>query len=192
MKFTQLPQNAFDHIQMNAGILLSNFEPSTGTVSASDIIGATSGGVTFSATPTYTDYGEDIDNCPTNMLELKKLDSWEAKLSGSFVTISDTMIKTLLGAASTDGSTITPRNDLTEDDFSDIWWVGDYSQENGDNGGFIAVQLMNGLSTGGFTIKSSNKGKGTFDFEFTGHYSMDNPDLVPFKIYAKSGNKAEE
>ena len=46
---------------------------------------------------------------------------------------------------------------------------------------------MNALNTGGFKIKSSDKAKGQFDFEFTGHYSMDKPDTVPFEIYVKAG-----
>ena len=33
-------------------------------------------------------YGDDIDNCPKNTKELKKLDSWEAKMSGTFVTVT--------------------------------------------------------------------------------------------------------
>ena len=75
MKFTQIPADTFENLQMNAGILLDEFTPSTGVIG--NIIGATTGGINFTATPTYSDYGEDIDNCPKNMKELKKLDSWE-------------------------------------------------------------------------------------------------------------------
>ena len=35
---------------------------------------------------------------------------------------------------------VTPRNDVLETDFADIWWVGDYSDKNGDtNGGYVAI-----------------------------------------------------
>lgn len=125
------------------------------------------------------------------MKELKKLESWEAKLSGTFSTVSASLAKMLVGAADADTSDAThivPRNDLTDKDFTDIWWVGDYSNLNGDkNGGFCAIHLMNALNTGGFKIKSSDKAKGQFDFEFTGHYSMDKPNTVPFEIYVKAG-----
>lgn len=67
MKFTRIPETAFQTLQLNAGILLSNFTPGTGTVEETDILGATSGGVNFTATPTYSDFGEDIDNCPVNI-----------------------------------------------------------------------------------------------------------------------------
>ena len=52
MKFTKLPENTFEELQLNAGILLSTFTPSSATVEESNILGATSGGVSFSDTPT--------------------------------------------------------------------------------------------------------------------------------------------
>lgn len=191
MKFTKIPETAFQELQLNAGILLSSFTPSAATVMAENILGATSGGVNFTATPTYSDFGEDIDNCPKNMLELKKLDSWEVKMSGTFVTVDTSLAKILIGAAdigTSDTTQIIPRNDVTETDFTDLWWVGDYSDKNGDtNGGFVAIHMLNGLSTGGFQIQSGDNAKGQFSFEFTGHYSMDDQDKVPFEVYVKAG-----
>ena len=189
MKFTQIPADTFRELHMTAGILLDTFTPATGVIGK--ILGATSGGNTFEATAEFSDLGDDIDNCPKNMKELKKLESWEAKLSGTFSTVSASLAKMLVGAADADTSDAThivPRNELTDKDFTDVWWVGDYSNLNGDkNGGFCAIHLMNAINTGGFKIKSSDKAKGQFDFEFTGHYSMDKPDTVPFEIYVKAG-----
>lgn len=191
MKFTQISPTAMQEMQLNAGILLSNFTPSTGEVTSSGIIGATTGGINFTATPTYSDFGEDIDNCPKNMMELKKQEAWEVKMSGTFVTVTAATAKMLIGAAdvgSSDTTKVTPRNDLMPSDFGDIWWVGDYSDKNGEkNGGFLAIHMLNSLSTGGFQIKSSDKAKGQFAFEFTGHYSMDAQDTVPFEVYVKAG-----
>ena len=191
MKYTKIPENTFQNIQLNAGVLLSSFTPSSATVSEEAIIGATTGGINFTATPTYIDFGEDIDNCPKNMKELKKLDSWEAKCSGTFVTVNTAVAKSLIGAAdigSSDTTKVTPRNDLAQADFSDIWIVGDYSDKNGDtNGGFVAIHMMNALSTGGFQIKTADKAKGQFEFEYTAHYSMSAQDTVPFELYIKAG-----
>lgn len=191
MKYTKIPENAFKNLQLNAGVLLSDFNPATATVENESIIGATTGGINFTATPTYTDFGEDIDNCPKNMKELKKLDSWEAKCSGTFVTIDTAVAKSLIGAADigkSDTTKVTPRNDLAQADFSDIWIVGDYSDKNGDtNGGFVAIHMMNALSTGGFQIKTADKAKGQFAFEYTAHYSMSAQDTVPFELYIKAG-----
>lgn len=196
MKFTRIPETAFQTLQLNAGILLSNFTPGTGTVEETDILGATSGGVNFTATPTYSDFGEDIDNCPVNVLELKKLDSWEVTMSGTFITVDTSLAKRLVGAADIgtgDKTKVTPRNDVLETDFSDIWWVGDYSDKNGDaNGGYVAIHMLNGLSTGGFQLQSGNRAKGQFSFEFTGHYSIDAQDTVPFEVYVKAGTAEPE
>ena len=186
MKFTQIPVDAFGNIQLNAGILVDSFTPDSLTIG--NIIGATSGGVSFTATPSYTDFGEDIDNCPTNTKELKKLTTWETKMSGTFVTVSAASTKDLLGAADVASTKITPRTDVTDADFKDIWWVGDYSDKNsGSTAGFVAIHMLNSLSTGGFSMQSSNKAKGTFAFEFTGHYSIKDIETVPFEIYVKKG-----
>ena len=188
MKYTKIPETTFQNLQLNAGVLLSTFDPGTATVSNESIIGATTGGVNFTATPTFSDYGEDIDNCPKNMKELKKLDSWEISLSGTYVTVDANAVKSLVGAADVSGNKITPRNDVLLSDFTDIWWVGDYSDKNGEtNGGFVAIHMMNALSTGGFAIKSSDNGKGNFAFTYTAHYSMDAQDTVPFEVYVKAG-----
>lgn len=196
MKFTQIPTDTFKKLQLDAGILTTDFDPATGELTASNIIGATSGGVSFEATPSFSDFGEDIDNCPKNTKELKKLDSWEAKMSGTFVTMDTKAAKSIVGAAavaSDDQTKVVPRNSVDAGDFKDIWWVGDYSDINEDGSstgkaGFIAIKLINALSTGGFKIQSGDKAKGTFEFEYTGHYSIENTDIVPFALYIKAGS----
>lgn len=197
MKYTQIPSDTFEHLQMNAGILVSDFTPSTGTIGEGALIGATTGGIQFQDSVTFTDFGDDIDNCPKNMKELKVLDSHEVTMSGTFVTVSEDTAKLLAGAADKTAATvsapakITPRNDVKEADFSDIWWIGDYSNVNdGTNAGFLAIHLMNALNTGGFQIQSTDREKGQFAFEFTGHYSMSAQDTVPYEIYVKEGTGA--
>ena len=194
MKFTQIPANTFKELLLNAGILASNFTPATGTVEADAILGATSGGISFTAKPTYIDLGDGIDNCPPNMMELKKLKSWdEVNMSGTYLTVNTARAKSLLAAAdidSSDTTKVTPRNDVTPADFDGIWLIGDYSDKNGaTNGGFLAIHMMNALSTGGFQLQSSDKAKGQFAFEYTAHYSMAAPDTVPFEIYIKAGTE---
>ena len=193
MKFTKIPSDAFQKLQINAGILTTDFTPATGAVGKAGQIGATTGGVNFTATPTYSDFGEDIDNCPKNMKELKKLDSWEVKMTGTFVNADTAIAKRLCGAAdigTTDTTKVTPRNDLKDADFDDIWLVGDYSDKNGEtNGGFIAIHMLDALSTGGFQLKTADKAKGQFAFEFTAHYSIAEQDKVPYEIYIKAGTE---
>lgn len=195
-KFTQIPTDTFKKLQLNAGILTTEFDPKSGELTATNIIGATSGGVSFEAVPTFTDFGEDIDNCPKNTKELKRIDMWECKMSGSFVTMDTKVATSVVGAAavaSDDQTKVVPHNAIDAKDFKDIWWVGDYSDINVDGSsagkaGFIAIKLANALSTGGFKIQSGDKAKGTFEFEYTGHYSLENIDTVPFELYIKAGS----
>ena len=190
MKYTQIPSTAFQNIQLNAGIVVDSFNPETGVIG--NIFGATTGGVNFKDDVEYSDFGEDIDNCPKNTKELKHLDSHSVSMSGTFVTLDANTGKALVASADVDEidpSHIIPRNDIEQTDFIDLWWVGDYSDKNtGDSAGFCAIHLMNALNTGGFQIQSTDKAKGQFAFEFTGHYSIENQDTVPYEIYIREGD----
>lgn len=192
MKFTKVASDAFQKIQLNSGILLSDFDPSTASVNTANILWATTGGTSFTATPNYTDFGEDIDNVPKNTMELKKLEDWTVTMSGTAVTIDTNAVKVQLGAAdidSTDSTKVVPRGELSQSDFDDYWWVGDYSDKNGaQHGGFIAINIKNALSTGGFQLQTGDKTKGNFSFELTGHYSIADDEMTPpFDVYVKAG-----
>lgn len=192
MKFTRIPTNTFQSLAMNAGVICTDFTPNTGAIAEADILGATTGGLTVTCVPEFADMGEDIDNCPKNTMELKKITSWTVTASGTLVTISADAAKKLLGAATVSSNKITPDMDLdptaSTGDFGDIWIVGDYSDKNGaTNGGYVACHIINALSTGGFSFVSSDGEKAQFAFEFTGHVSISAQDVVPFELYVKAG-----
>lgn len=178
--YERIPENTFQTLQMNAGILCNEFDPTTGIFA--DIIGATNGGISIEATPEYKDFGEDVDNCPKNMLELKKIESWECKISGTYINASAQMIRDLLGSAivSADGYHIQLKNELSPEDFKDIWFVGDYGES-----GYLAIKLSKAINTKGLSFKSEKDDKGKFEFEYTGHYSVSNQEIVPLEIYIK-------
>lgn len=188
MKFTKIPDDAFQKLQLNAGILVDTFTPTTGTIG--NILGATTGGINFASNPTYSDFAEDVDNAPNNMKEFKHLDSYDPTMSGTFLSVSAALGKTLVGAADVSGNKITPRADLESGDFTELWWIGDYSDvTTGNTAGFIAIHLINALNTSGFQIQSTKNGKGQFSFEFHGHYSAEAQDTVPFEIYIQAGTE---
>lgn len=200
MKFTQVDSNVLKQIQFNAGVLCEQFNLFTGEITG--IIGATSGGISASIVPNTTDYGDDIDNVKKNTYELKRIDSWEAKISGTFVAASKNAIKRLL--ASVTETTQTPASGVTTptysavqvltpnsefntasgtSDFKTIWWVGDYSDDNSAaTGKFIAIRLDNTINTSGLVLKTANKAKGQFSFEFLAHYSLSS-DTIPFAVF---------
>lgn len=229
-KFTVIPQATFDELQLDAGVLLSNFDPENPAEPADeDIITATTGGITAACIPTYSDFGEDVDNCPNNTKELKHLDGWNCSLATTALGTSPEMIKMSLGAADSedvsyyalttdtavdntkeyytksgstysevasptasglatyyekfDGGKVTPRASLSQTDFaSAIWWVGDKA-----DGGLVAVKLINALSTGGFSLKTSKNGKGQTSITITGHVSINAQSIVPMEFYSLEG-----
>lgn len=190
-KYTQVRADTFQTIQINAGIVLSAFTPATGSYNREDIIGATTGGNNFASNPTYSDYFADVDNVPENTKEGKRIDFYDPALSMNFVTVDTPLGKKLIAAADIDGDDnthIIPRNYLKDEDFGDIWLVGDYTDKNGaSNGGFVAIHVKNALNTGGFQFQSTKNGKGQFSADFHGHYTIENIDDVPFEVYIKAG-----
>jgi hypothetical protein len=191
MKFTQIPSDTFEKLAINAGVIATAFTPGTGTLSSANILGATSGGITVTCVPEFADMGEDIDNCPKNTKELKKITGYTVTASGTLVTASPAVAKRLMPGSAVATDKITPSNTLSTSaggDFDDIWIVGDYSDKNGaTNGGFVACHIINALSTGGFSYVTSDAEKAKFAFEFTGHYSINTPDTVPFELYVHAG-----
>lgn len=182
-KFTVIPSNTFEGLQLDAGVLLRTFDPTTGAAPRDeDIICATTGGIQATCVPTYSDLGEDVDNCPVNMLELKNLDSYECTLGFTSLGMSPEAIKLALGAADVNGSAIIPRRDLATTDFHDVWWVGDKA-----DGGFVAVCLKNALSTGGFSLQTSKAGKGQLAVTLTGHVSINAQNEMPMVFYSTTG-----
>ena len=157
-RFTVIPQSTFEEMQMDAGVLLNTFDPANpAKPDDEDIICATTGGITATCAAEYSDLGEDVDNCPNNMKELKHLDSWDCGLEFTSLGTSAQSIRLALGAADINAETgeIVPRRDLKQTDFADIWWVGDRA-----DGGLVAVKLINALSVDGFSLQTTKNGKG--------------------------------
>ena len=181
-KFTVIPEDTFKRLQMDAGVFLKRFDPANPVAPADeDIVCPTTGGFNITAVPTYSDLGEDVDNCPVNMMELKHLDSWDIKVSFTALDASEETIKLSLGAADVDPATgkISPRRDLKMTDFTDRWWIGDRA-----DGGLVAVHIFNALSTGGFSYQSQKNSKGQLTIEIGGHVSLKAQNVMPIEFYS--------
>mgnify|MGYP001755222172 FL=1 len=181
-KFTKISAEAFKSMQINAGVVLNKFDP-TGTteIQDADIICATSGGVTAECKPNITDLGDDVDNCQKNTAELMQIEDYDCTLAFTALNVTTDVIKLALGAADVSEKKVTPRMTLdptaSTGDFKDIWWVGDTI-----DGGFVAVKLMNALSTGGLSLKTTDKGKGNIAVTLTGCPRLGS-DTVPMEWY---------
>ena len=192
-QFTKIPEDTFNALQLDAGVLLKTFSLENPQIQDTDIICATTGGISVSCVPEYSDMGEDVDNCPVNMKELKHLDSWECTMSFTSLGTSAELIKLALGSATTTNQgepathvQVSPNRNLSQADFGSIWWVGDKA-----DGGFLAVELKNALSTGGFSLQTEKNGKGQIEVELTGHVSITDQDTVPMQFYTTVAQATE-
>lgn len=183
--FTKVASDAFESLQLDAGVLLSAFDPENPYVAPTDatIIATTTGGINPVCEPTYEDFGEDVDNVPNNMMEFKKLTGWNCTMGFSSIKFNAANVAWSLGASTTTTLSnsvkkIVPNRNLALADFGDIWWVGDKA-----NGGAFAVRLKNALSTGGLNIQSNKNGKGTNAVTLTGHVSINSQNDMPMEFY---------
>lgn len=195
MAYTRMDPEAFQHLVLNAGILANDFEPETGTVSG--LLGVTTGGITFAMNPEYEDFAEDIDQAPNNMMEFKRLVSLDPTISGNFAELGNTLLEKLIGPASSEQAVggfweYSLTNNLGTMHFSDVWWIGDYSEINtGSNAGFLAIHLKHALNTTGFQITATKNAKAQFAFEWHAHYSINSPDTIPLEIFLKMPTSQE-
>lgn len=183
----KVASDAFESLQLDAGVLLSSYDLAAPYTAPTDqnIIATTTGGISVTCVPTYSDFGADVDNVPNNMMEFKHLDGWECSMSFSSIKFNAANIAWSLGAADTSNVStpagtkkIVPRRNLAQTDFQDLWWVGDKA-----DGGVVAIKLMNALSTGGLNIQTTKNGKGTNAITLTGHVSIDAQDTMPMEFY---------
>lgn len=187
--FTVIPESTFENMQLDAGVLLTQFDPANPAVADADIITATTGGINAVCKPSFSNLAEDVDNVPNGMMEFQHLDGWECSISTTALGTSPAMIRRSLGCADIDGTDTTkiiPRADLKQSDFGHIWWVGDKA-----DGGYVAIQLKNALSTEGFSLQTTKNGKGQTALTLRGHISITAQKEVPMVFYSVAGEETD-
>lgn len=183
--WSQVTSDSLDLVQVQAGMILTSFNTTTPAApTAESVLCATTGGIQADCVPTYEDFGEDIDNCPNNTKEMKRITGWDCTLSFTALDMSSEVFKAALGAAIKTAATtahpesVEPRAQVAVQDFSDLWFVSERIDDK-----IIAIQLKNALSTGGFSYKTQKNGKGQLTVTFTGHVSINAQDVVPMAFY---------
>ena len=184
--YAVIPESTFQDMQLDAGVLLKQFDPANPSITDANIITATTGGVQATCQPSYSDLADDVDNVPNGMMEFQHNDGWNCSLSTTALGTSPEMIRMSLGCADIDGTDTTkivPRADLQQSDFmSSVWWVGDKA-----GGGFVAIELKNVLSTEGFSLQTTKNGKGQTSLTLKGHVSINAQKVVPMVFYSVAG-----
>ena len=183
--WSQVTQESLDLVQVQAGMILTSFSTTTPTAPTADsVLCATTGGIQADCIPSFEDFGEDIDNCPNNTKEMKRITGWDCTLSFTALDMSGEVFKMALGAAILTAETVAhpeivePRAQVAVQDFTDLWFVSERIDEK-----IIAIQLKNALSTGGFSYKTQKNGKGQLTVTITGHVSIASQDEVPMNFF---------
>lgn len=182
--FVQINPALINDFQLGVGVLLNSFDVTAPSITATNIIAATTGGITFNINPTVDDLGSDVDNCPEKTVELAYVSKYDVSLATTLLNLGNTGVTMALGAVdmaenSTAGvKAYTLRYDLETTDFQTMWWLGGLA-----DGRYLAVQLLRGFNTGGFSLKTTKNGKGQTAITITGFNTVSSPSVIPAVVY---------
>lgn len=192
-KFEKTPTDAFKSMTFGAGILVSDFDPETGTVALENILYVTKNGHALNVTRELIDIGEPIDNVPEGTKQLQKAKPFQITGNTTVVTFKPEAIMNAIASADKEtfavtGTKLKLRNNILESDFQDFWIITNYSEFNGEkNGGMCAYHIMNAMSIDGFNPVHKKDENGEFPFNYKAFYDINNIDQVPFEVYIKAG-----
>lgn len=177
-----------ERLLLGAGVFAKGYVPGTDTLESlktnSKLLGATTGGGTFTATK--NGHYLQIDGMPENTKGNYILDSWGTTLE---MTLQETTVETLkfaLTAAATDDTTtkgyttIIPKNGMEDEDYEDsVSFVGRLSGSNDP----VVITIFNAIATSDLKINPQDGKESSIQVTLTGHYDPDDPETPPFKIY---------
>lgn len=186
---------AFQKLQLNAGIFLANFDHSSisdaaalktaiaaAITAGTSILGVTRGGGTFTATREIRT--PDVDGMRYPFKGADFVDSIDAYLSGTLLEATQENFKRLFSQAdtATNGkkTTITVHTAInTETDYlPHLCWVGDLA-----DGTLVLIELDNAFNTADFSLTFTDKGEGTLPFEFHARQEdVSDYDNAPFRV----------
>ena len=176
-----------EKLLLDAGAFFKNFVVGTDTfdsaVTSNKLLGATSGGGSFSAVPTIRQI--PIDGIKGTAKGMSVIDDWVVTLMANIKEVSPESIQLALGAATIENGTkgykvITANNYIEDTDYVDnIVWVGKLSGSNTP----VIIEVKNAISLGGITLNMADKSEGLIPTTFTGHYDATDLDTPPFAIH---------
>ena len=167
-------------LQLGAGVLTTKYTEG-GTISEKDIIGATRGGGSFTATPTIRQI--EADGLPTYTKGFEVIDEWAVNLTSTLIEFKKEAILTALGggAKATESGQVTKisaTNEVADADYKDVFWIGNLA-----DGKKAVIKIKNALSLGGLNFTITNKGEGTYSLNLNGHYEVTDLETAPFEIW---------
>lgn len=180
MTYSIITKEQFDEMQFDAGVWVRSFNIQSPAVEDSDIICATSGGISLSVVPSIVDLGDGVYMMEKGTAEMLMVTGWTVESSFTTLGFSGGVIQFVLGASDSGADGINPRLDLQDSDFGDLWWIGDRV-----DGGLVAIHLLNALSDEGIDIQTEQQASGKISVHLTAHASLeDDMDAIPVEIYS--------
>ena len=187
-KYSGFTTETAKSLLLNAGAYFKNYDVGTddfdSAVTAGKLIGATKGGGEFSAVPEIRQI--EVDGVAGRAKGLETIDSWDIYLKANVLEVKEATIQSGLAASSVDTSTntdydiITASNNLEVSDYiENITWFGTLSGSNKP----VIIQIFNALNTEGLKFSTTDKAEATISLTFYAHYTQDDLDTPPFKIY---------
>ena len=187
-KYSGFTTETAKSLLLNAGAYFKNYDVGTddfdSAVTAGKLIGATKGGGEFSAVPEIRQI--EVDGVAGRAKGLETIDSWDIYLKANVLEVKEATIQSGLAASSVDTSTntdydiITASNNLEVSNYIDnITWVGTLSGSDKP----VIIQIFNALNTEGLKFSTTDKAEATISLTFYAHYTQDDLDTPPFKIY---------
>lgn len=177
-----------ERLLLGAGVFAKGYVPGTDTLDSikesNKLLGATTGGGTFTATK--NGHYLQIDGMPENTKGNYILDSWGTTLE---ITLQETTVETLkfaLTAASADTTTtvgyttIIPKNGMEDEDYeSSVSFIGRLSGSNDP----VVITIFNAIATSDLSLNPQDGKESTIQVTLTGHYDPEDPETPPFKIF---------
>lgn len=177
-----------DHLLTGAGAFFKNFNVGVDTYesakAAGKLIGATQGGGEFKAVATIRQV--EVDGVAGKAKGLELIDSWEVSQNMNLLETTDETLKLALGAADIDTTSngeyniISGRSELKDEDYiNNLTYIGTITGSDIP----VIIQVYNALSIDGLSIKTEDKKEAVLGITVYGHYTEDDLDTPPYKIY---------
>lgn len=178
----QVSSEFFNSVPLDSGVLVKNWDKEhPDTVTDAMILTATTGDFNIASVPTASNLFDDVNGVPVGSKEGYHVDSMLHTIGVTALNTTLETIKLALGTADIDDTTgsVTPRIGRPKStDFVHLTWLG-----NTADGGLVAADLNDALSTAGLTLTTTKNGKGTFPLTIQGFTSIATPNVSPVSYY---------
>ena len=190
--FTPIRRATFAKLQFDAGVYLKNFDYSScksvqelrsAVVEAiedgTNIIGATRGGGSFEATPTFRQI--EADGLRGPVVGSTRNDMWVVKMRGTMleITAENFALALAMAEVTSNGNikNVKVHTEIQDEDYiTSLCWVGQTAY------GAMLINITNALNVNSATFTFTDKGEGTLPFEFQAHAEGFDEDYAPFEM----------